>query len=72
MKFLKDWLTECDNETFDPIRMLAVAGVLEYLILSAYTTIRTGAFDAQSFGLGLGSVLIAAGAAVGIKAKTEK
>lgn len=72
MKLFKDWFTENDGVSYDPIRMLAVVGVIEFLALAAHTAITTHTFDLQGFGVGLGAVLAAAGAAVGIKAGTEK
>lgn len=71
MNVIENWFTERDNETFDPIRALAILGVLEYLVLAAYVAYSTRAFDLQNFGIGLSGVLVAAGAAVTAKATTE-
>jgi len=64
-------ITERDNKTFDPIRILAILGVAEYLVMSGYVVYSTKTFDLQNFGIGLSAVLLAAGAAVTAKATTE-
>lgn len=71
MNAIKHWFTERDNATFDPIRALAILGVLEYLVMAGYVAYSTKTFDLQNFGVGLSAVLVAAGAAVTAKATTE-
>lgn len=67
---LKQVLTEDDaNSVYCPIRLLATFVVLTYISLSIFSTIHTGTFDMQSFGIGAGAVIAAAGAAIGMKAK---
>lgn len=68
---LKNIFTERDNLTACPVRVLAIAGGLEFLGLAAMVAYRTAAFDMQAFGIGLGVVLTAIGAAISAKASTE-
>lgn len=60
-KILRDAFTESDGVSYDILRGIACLGVLVYLGLSLANW-RT--FDPQSFGIGFGAVLIAAGGAV--------
>ena len=72
-KWLKDTLTEPDNETICPIRIFAIVGFLYALICHAWSVFALdAAFDLQSFGLGFGTMLVTCGAALGIKSDTPK
>lgn len=71
-------LTGIDGVTFDPARVIgygaAVAGVGVFLFNSVWSVTHSGAFDAQSYGLGFGGVcagIMAVGVGVAAKAKTE-
>lgn len=55
----------------DTMVLMSVLGVLTFLGLSIYHTLAKGDFDAQSFGIGLGSVLGAASIGLGTKTKLE-
>lgn len=68
---IKHWLTERDNETFCPVRICAILGLLEFLALAGYVAIASKTFDVEHFGIGLSAVLVAVGAAVTAKATTE-
>ena len=68
---LKNVFTERDNATPCPVRVLAVLGGLEFLGLAAMVALRSSNFDMQAFGVGLGVVLTAIGAAISAKATTE-
>jgi hypothetical protein len=68
---LKNVFTERDNATPCPVRVLAVLGGLEFLGLAAMVALRSSSFDMQAFGVGLGVVLTAIGAAISAKATTE-
>ena len=71
-KFLIQVLTGIDNETFDIGRVLWALGALTFLGLAIYAVaIKGQAFDAMTYGAGLGTVLAAGGAALGMKATTE-
>lgn len=68
--------SERDNLTPDVVRVvggvLAFAGGVEYLVLSAWNVIvNKVAFDHEHFGAGLSLVIAALGAAVAVKAITE-
>lgn len=71
----KCWLYQAftgkDNKTIDIGRVLWAIGVLVFLSLSVYDTIRGSSFDAQTWGIGFGATLAAGGAAIAMKANTE-
>lgn len=72
MKLFTDILTGIDGESFDVIRVLALAAVAIALALQTYVVVWKGQpFDVQSFGIGIGAVFAAAGAALNLKARTE-
>jgi hypothetical protein len=66
-KFFLQVFTEPDNKTFCPVRILAIAGIVEFLALSVHTFYRTSAFDMQAFGLGFAALIGGVGAALGLK-----
>ena len=68
---LANIFTERDNATPCPVRVLAIAGGVEFLALAARVAWVNAAFDMQGFGVGLGVVLTAIGAAIAAKATTE-
>lgn len=71
MSILKHWFTERDNETFCPIRMLAIVGAVEFLVVAAVTAVMAKSFDMAAFGEGLAKVLGVVGGVVSVKAITE-
>jgi hypothetical protein len=60
-KWLREMLTEVDNVTPDFLRILAVVGVIVFLVLAC---VNHAGFSPIEFGTGLGAVLLAAGGAV--------
>lgn len=60
-----------DNKTLDLGRILWAKGVLLFFALSIYDISRGGMFDPSTWGVGLGAVLAAGGAAIAMKAGTE-
>ncbi len=69
--------SERDNMTPDVVRVvggvLALLGGIEYLILAAWDVIvNKVAFAHEAFGIGLSTIIAAIGAAVAVKAVTEK
>jgi hypothetical protein len=66
MQFLKHILTESDNSTYDVGRVLWAVGVLVFLFLTVYCTVKHDepSFDAQAFGIGFAAVLAAGGGMV--------
>lgn len=67
MKIVKQLLTESDNETADLYKYLALLSVAVAIALSIYSVIQGQAWDAQSFGIGVGGLLAGVGVAVGLK-----
>lgn len=69
---LRQLLTGADNSTHDFMRWLGLAGGITALALQVYVVVVKGAtFDMQAFGIGLGALLAAVGAALGLKKETE-
>jgi hypothetical protein len=76
MNFSMDWfkhiVTGKDNQTHDVVRWGAVLGTLQALGLSSYDVIAHNAhFDLQAYGVGLGTLFAAVGAALGMKKDSE-
>lgn len=64
MSWFTDIATGPDNETHEPANYIALAGAVVGLGLESYVTIIKGqVFDLSSFGLGLGAIVGALGAA---------
>jgi hypothetical protein len=70
-KIFKDICTCLDGETYDVGRILLIAGSVALVVFAGVSVWKSGAFDAQGFGLGLGGLLGGGGAGIGLKAKTE-
>lgn len=72
MNILTQMLTGADNQTHDVLRWVGLAGSLTALCLQIYVVVGKGQpFDIQSFGIGLGALVAAVGAALGMKHNTE-
>ena len=71
-KFLLDIITEPDNKTFCPVRVLAIAGVIEYLAIEAFNYYHHATFDPQAFALGFSALIAGTGIALGIKKDSLK
>ena len=64
-KWLRDLLTEADGVTYDIVRLLAVLSIFVGLGLSIYSVVIKGqVFSLQDFGIGVGAVFLAVGAAL--------
>jgi hypothetical protein len=66
-KVFNDILTELDGETYDVTKLLWVAGVMVYLILSIISVFKGQSWDPQQYGIGLGVVLAGGGAAIKLR-----
>lgn len=69
-KFLSNLFTEPDNQTFCPIRLVAVIGVFQYFVLTTAHYVQHSIFMPQEFALGLGALVGGVGVALGIKKDT--
>jgi hypothetical protein len=69
---IKQLFTEPDNQTFCPVRLLAVAGSLQYLALGVAHYVQHAVFDPQGFAIGFGALLGGVGAALGLKKDSPK
>ncbi len=71
-QFLKDLFTEKDGESFCVAKVLWFCGVIGFITLAAWSIIVHGnAFNAQDYGVGLGTTLGGGGLGVAQKGKTE-
>jgi hypothetical protein len=72
-EIIKQLLTGKDNQTHDVIRWLAVLAIVVALGLQIHVVaiLKTQAFDMQAFGIGLGAVFTAVGAALKLKEGSE-
>ena len=66
-KLLMDSITEPDKKTFCPLRILAIAGIIQYLALSVHLFYKTGTFDYQGYAIGFAAIIGGAGVALGLK-----
>lgn len=68
----KHLLTAKDGQTYTPARVYWCLGSLQFLVLSAWSTIaHHNAFNATDFGTGFGLILTAGGVGVWITRKSE-
>ena len=65
--FLKNLFTEPDNQTFCPVRLIAVLGAVQYLALVVANYAQHSIFDPQGFSVGFGALLGGVGVALGLK-----
>ena len=71
MEFLKHCFTGADNTTYDIGRVLWALAFLIGMGLNVYSIVAGKSFDLQNFGVGVGALLLAGGAAIKIKESTE-
>lgn len=69
-KFLQHILTEPDNITYCPVRIIGIVGCLQYLVIEAHNYIVRAQFDPQAFALGFGGMIAGVGAAMKLKKDT--
>ena len=72
MKWLKQIITEPDNLTVCPVRIIALLGALQYLGMAAANYIQHRVFDAQGYAIGFGALLGGVGVALGLKKDSPK
>lgn len=71
LDFLKHCFTGADNETFDIGRVLWALAFIIGVSLHVYMTLTGKPYDLQSYGLGIGALLVGGGAALKLKDTTE-
>jgi len=72
IEILKQLVTGRDGVTHDFMRWLGMVSGLVALGLQIYAVVHKGQpFDMQAFGIGLGALFAALGAALGFKKETE-
>ena len=70
-KFIKDSLTGINGVDYDLGRILWALAFLVGIGLEIFTVITHRTFDLQQYGIGVGALLVAGGASLNLKAKTE-
>jgi hypothetical protein len=70
-KFLQHILTEPDNSTFCPVRLIALAGSFQYLGLAIAQYVQHATFDPQGYAVGLGALIGGVGVALKLKKDTN-
>lgn len=65
--FLQHILTEPDNKTFCPIRLIALLGSLQFLGLGIANYVQHAVFDPQGYAVGLGALIGGVGVALKLK-----
>ena len=71
MEFLKHCFTGADNTTYDIGRVLWALAFIIGMALNVYSIVAGKPFDLQNFGIGVGALLLAGGAAIKVKESTE-
>lgn len=72
IEIFKQLVTGKDNQTHDFLRWLGVVSGVTALGLQIFAVVHKGQpFDMQAFGIGLGALFAAIGAALGMKKDTE-
>jgi hypothetical protein len=71
-KFLMHIVTEPDNSTVCPVRVIALLGCLEYLGVTLAHYIQHALFDPQGFSVGFGALIAGTGVALGLKKDSPK
>jgi hypothetical protein len=67
--YLRELVTEPDNKTFCPLRIVALAGTVQFFVLTAANYVQHAQFDPQSWALGFGGLV--AGVGAGLKMKKD-
>jgi len=63
-RLVRESLTGDDNRTWDVFRILALASIVVGFVLETVATLSGKPFDMQGYGIGVGSLLAGAGAAL--------
>ena len=71
MNWIHNLLSEFSSDSPSIVRVLALAAMAEYLVLAAIDTWRSGHFQMQDFGIGMGAVILAVGGALKLGEKSE-
>jgi hypothetical protein len=73
MIWLKHWLTESDNTTFDPTKAMGIYAFLHYHLVSGWQFFHDHvAFDPTGYGTGIGALFATLGVLFGLKKETPK
>ncbi len=72
LNFFSDLLTEPDNHTFCPVRILAAIGSLQYLALATANYIQHSVFDPQGYAVGFGALIGGIGVALKLKKDSKE
>lgn len=64
-------ITEPNNKTVCPVRVVSLLGVFQYLGLTLAHYIQHSVFDPQAFAIGFGALIGGVGVALGLKKDTK-
>lgn len=71
--WVRHLITEADNQTVDVKRVIGIAGTGSFFYLGFHSVVLNHSpFDAQAYGIGLGALLTAVGAAIGLGRSGER
>lgn len=60
-------VTEPDNKTVCPVRLMAIAGFVQFSVMAGYNMHHTHVFDVQAHALAYAALIGGIGAALGLK-----
>jgi hypothetical protein len=60
-------ITEPNNHTVCPVRLMSIAGCLQFLTLAGWHVHHNGTFNPQDYALCFGTIIGAVGVALGLK-----
>jgi hypothetical protein len=70
MKWLRDILTEDDNNTvYDPVRVIGFSGFVSLVAGAGWVVVTKGTFDPLAFASGVAAIAASVGVGAGVKAK---
>lgn len=69
-KFISNLFTEPDNQTFCPVRLIALVGVAQYFGLTTAHYVQHAVFAPQDFAVGFGTLVTGVGVALAVKKDT--
>jgi hypothetical protein len=64
-------ITEPNNHTVCPVRLMAIAGFVQFIFLSGWHVHHSGSFNPQDYALGFGTIMGGIGVALGLKKDTK-
>ena len=66
-KFFKDLVTGTSNLDYEIGRVLALLGVLAYIVYGGFDLFFNARYDPQAFGIGFGAIMLGSGVGIAVK-----